>query len=72
MEQHIRERLAALETARSAYVQEANRQLMGFDAAIGELRALLEDDGIAEPADLEQPGREPSKVRTRRLRARPE
>ena len=72
MEQHIRERLTALEMARVAYIQEANRQLMGFDAAIGELRALLEGDRIAEQADPEQPGREPSRARTRRLRTRPD
>jgi hypothetical protein len=51
MEERIRARLADLTDARSAYVQETARQLMGFDAAIGELQALLagEDEPAATP-----------------------
>jgi hypothetical protein len=52
MEERIRARLADLTDARSAYVQETARQLMGFDAAIGELQALLAaDEPAATPED---------------------
>jgi hypothetical protein len=51
MEERIRARLTDLTEARSAYVQETARQLMGFDAAIGELQALLaaEEEPAATP-----------------------
>jgi hypothetical protein len=42
MEERIRARLADLTQAREQYATEASRQLMGFDAAIGELSQLLE------------------------------
>lgn len=41
MEERIRKRIAELRQARSAYEAEAKAQLLGFDAAIGELEALL-------------------------------
>ena len=41
MEQQIAARIAELEAKRDALVVEANKQIFGFDVAIGELRRLL-------------------------------
>ncbi len=43
MEDRIKRRLAELVHARAMYEAEAKAQMMGFDAAIGELEALLEE-----------------------------
>lgn len=52
MEQRIWARLCELVAARAAYETEAKAQMMGFDAAIAELNALLEpqqkQDGDAQ------------------------
>ena len=41
MEERIKARIAELRAAREAYRIEAEKQLLGFDATIGELEALL-------------------------------
>ncbi len=48
MEERIRKRVAELRAARAAYEAEVKAQLLGFDAAIGELEALMEDGQISE------------------------
>jgi len=53
MEERVRARIAELKEARAAYLQETQRQLMGFDAAIGELEALRVTEMAQEPRDPE-------------------
>lgn len=56
-EDRIRRRIEQLEHERDQFVQQANQQIAGYNAAIGELRALLEpevadgDTGRPGPAD---------------------
>jgi hypothetical protein len=60
MEERIKTRIAELVEARAAYAAETSRQLLGFDAAIGELRALLEPEGWRPTVNeaQERPGAE--------------
>lgn len=49
MEERISQRLVELRAGRDAYAIEAARQMMAFDAAIGELESLLNPDSGTEP-----------------------
>lgn len=44
MEEKIRNRIKELETALAEFVKQANTQIAAYEAAIGELKKLLEKD----------------------------
>ena len=55
MDERIRQRIGELLAARDAYAMEVARQLMAYDAAIGELQALIAgDDATPEHPNSDQ------------------
>jgi hypothetical protein len=49
----IKARIAKLEKDRDDYLAEANKQLVAFNAAIGELKTLLEEPKVEAVEDAE-------------------
>ena len=57
MDERLRARLIELESERARFVEAANRQIAGYNGAIGELRRLLEMSAEFVPADAIPPER---------------